>query len=65
MKIEIKEDDQTLVLTNEELDNPNFVEMYIQEKDPEKGTDSMIVSVDELHGAISAFVDYKKSNPPE
>ena len=53
MKIEIKCDDEILVLSDEDLDNDNFVDLYIK-KDDNKEIE-VTVSVDELSCAVRAF----------
>ena len=54
MKIEIKcYDDEVLVLSDEDLDNDNFVDLYIK-KDDNKEIE-VTVSVDELLCAVRAF----------
>jgi len=50
MKIEIKADDNLLLtISDDQLDNDNFVELYFG------GDEEMIISLDELLSALTAF----------
>lgn len=56
MKIFIKEDENNLVLSNEQLDNSNYVEIIVEDKEDSKG---MMIPVDELYAAIQSFMDLR------
>jgi hypothetical protein len=68
MEIKLKNEEETLILSDEELDNPNFVslEFYDEDlanKDNEKGfIVEAIVDVEELKLAIDAFYQRKLNN---
>jgi hypothetical protein len=55
MKIEIREDDRRICLSNDELDNDNFIDLtiYVDEGDMMEAT----VSVSELYTAVKAFYE--------
>ena len=55
MKIEIKCDDEILVLSDEDLDNDNFVDLYIKKFGDDNNEIGVTVLVDELLCAIQAF----------
>lgn len=70
MKIEIPVDGHNIVLSDNNLDNPNFVEMWIEEiPDKFNGSDKeletfpqfepIMVPVDDLLRAISIFKKYE------
>ena len=59
MKIEIKDDLDLLTLSDESLDNNNFVEITIENEEKEIAT--MIVSIDELEAAVISFIKLRKS----
>lgn len=48
MKIEINDNEEKLILSNEDLDNLNFVDILI-------GGESITVPIDELFSAVFAF----------
>lgn len=54
MEIKIKCEDEELILTNEGLNNPNYIEMYV------KGSDALepvMVDLKVLRAAVLAFFD--------
>ena len=53
MEIIIKDDTGIIKLSNDELDNGNFVDMYVEDDNLKKA--SVTVSIDELLAAIQAF----------
>lgn len=59
MKIEIKDDLDLLTLSDESLDNHNFVEITV--KNEEKEIATMIVSIDELYASVISFIKLRKS----
>lgn len=56
MKITINCDDDTLILTDENLDNDNFVTLLVKREGEDTGLD---VSVDELLVAVQAFSELR------
>jgi hypothetical protein len=63
MKIEIKDEENKLVITNEEFDNDNFVDLVIYGT-PDKENDTGYITeitmpIDELISAITAFKTLK------
>lgn len=65
MKIELKDESQTLILTNEELDNPDYIDLDIYD-DEAKGEDNLrgfitefTVSLEDLKCAVDAFYQIK------
>ena len=67
MKIEIKDDEQTLVITNEELDNANFVDLELyddeaKDKDNPRGyITEFTAPLEELVVAVNCFWNIKKN----
>lgn len=59
MKIEIKDDLDLLTLSDESLDNHNFVEITVENEEKEIAT--MIVSIDELYASVISFIKLRKS----
>ena len=59
MKIEIKDGNDLLTLSDESLDNHNYVEITIENE--EKETSTIIVSIDELEAAVTSFIKLRKS----
>lgn len=59
MKIEIKDGNDLLTLSDESLDNHNYVEITIENE--ERETSTMIVSIDELEAAVTSFIKLRKS----
>ena len=53
MKIEINLDPGTLVLTNEHLDNFNYVDVHFGENEGQVNLHQ--IPLDELHAAVTAF----------
>ena len=53
MEIIIKDDTGIIKLSNDELDNGNFVDMYVEDDNLKKA--SVTVSIDDLLAAIQAF----------
>ena len=63
MKIEIKDEENKLVITNEDFDNDNFVDLVIYGT-PDKENDTGYITeitmpIDELLSAITAFKTLK------
>lgn len=65
MKIELKDESQTLILTNEELDNPDFVDLELYD-DEAKDEDNLrgyitefTASLEDLKCAVDAFYQKK------
>ena len=63
MKIEIKDEENKLVITNEDFDNDNFVDLVIYGT-PDKENDTGYITeitmpIDELISAITAFKTLK------
>ena len=67
MKITIKDDTQKLVITNEELDNPNFVDLELydeeaqNEDNPRGYVSECTMPLEELKHAIDAFWNIKEN----
>lgn len=59
MKIEIKDGNDLLTLSDESLDNHNYVEITIENE--EKETSTIIVSIDKLEAAVTSFIKLRKS----
>ena len=57
MTIEIKDSDQTIELSDDQLDNDNFIDIHMEE---EGKTMTMTVPIDDLLPAVIAF-DSKRS----
>ena len=61
MKIEIRDDEDTIILSNDELDNANFVEVELlsdlrkDEDSPRGFVGGMTVSIEDLKAAIDSF----------
>lgn len=53
MKIDIKFDGDLLTLTNEGLDNDNFVELFMTQDDGKEST--MLIPVEDLSAAVDTF----------
>ncbi len=68
MKVELKDDTQTLIITNEELDNANFVDLELydeqaKDKDNPRGyITEFTAPLEELKCAIDAFWQIKLSS---
>jgi hypothetical protein len=60
MKITINCDDQNLILSTEDLNNLNYVDMEIW--DDEKFIKEITVPIDELKAAVDAFTQIKRDN---
>ena len=67
MKITIKDEGCSAVLSNEELDNPNFVDVeFLDEKvidtedNPRGHVAEMTIPLEELKRAVDAFWEIKK-----
>jgi hypothetical protein len=60
MKIEIKDEEDLLVLTTEDLNNLNYVELEISEDG--KFVSDIMVPIDELKAAVDAFMQLRKDN---
>lgn len=66
MKIILKVDDDIdseldFVLTDEDLDNPNFVELLLTDKDGDI-TKSIMISVEDLYRAVAVFEGIRLDN---
>ncbi len=66
MRIEIKEDELRLVLTDEELNNSNFVDVCLYSDEAKDGdlntlgyVGEFTAQIDELYSAITAFKTLK------
>jgi len=57
MKIEIKDEDDILTLDNENLDNHNYVDLFVQSGKEEV---AIMVNIDQLSAAVSSFVELRK-----
>ena len=57
MTIEIKDSDQTIELSDDQLDNDNFIDIHMEE---EGKTMTLTVPIDDLFAALIAF-DSKRS----
>lgn len=54
MKIEIKDNKDVLTLSNDRLDNDNFVELYL-DSDEDNCVATMTIPIEELLSAITTF----------
>jgi hypothetical protein len=59
MKIEIKEDDIKLILTNEMLDNPNYVTLVLIDDTANAVQQDFLVT--DLVASLTAFDELRKS----
>lgn len=68
MKIEIKDDSQTLIVSNEELDNLNFIDLElcdssIKDEDNKRGhVSECTMPIEELKCAVDAFWKIRMNN---
>jgi len=67
LKIEIKDFDEKITLSNDELDNSHYVDITLQsDVDDEEGEGedemirTMIVPLDQLYAAVSAFKELEE-----
>lgn len=60
MKITIKEGNQKLVLSDSNLDNPNFVDLYVEDVEIDDILFDMAVDIESLAGAVHAFVEKRR-----
>lgn len=56
MTTTIKDDDYILILSDEELDNENFVDLHIMKADTNERIVSLTVPIKELARAVAGFV---------
>jgi hypothetical protein len=60
MEIIIEKDNQKLVLSDVNLDNPNFVDLYVEDVEIDDVLFEMTVDIESLAGAVNAFVEKRR-----
>jgi uncharacterized protein YdcH (DUF465 family) len=60
MEITIKEEGQNLVISDTDLDNANFVTLYIENTEVDDVIAEIVVDIESLAGAVNAFVEKRR-----